>query len=67
MDDQEGWECHFMGMRPSPFAALQYLYLALESGLGDRRDRDNPIQWDRRRFNLPGGPLFDPLLLFVIK
>ena len=35
LDDRERWERLFMGMHPSPFVAIQYLYLALEFGLGD--------------------------------
>lgn len=55
-------------MQPSPFVAIQYLYLALEFGLGDQRDIGSPImRWDRLRFNLPGDPLFDPSLPFVMK
>ena len=32
LDDKECWEGLFMGMRPSPFVAIQYLCLALEFG-----------------------------------
>jgi hypothetical protein len=67
IDDQERWERLFMGMRPSPFIAIQYLYLALEMAVGDRRDKKNPMRWDRVRLNLPGDPSFDPSLPFVMK
>ena len=67
IDDQERWERLFMGMRPSPFVAIQYLYLALEFAVGDRRDKTNPMRWDRLRLNLPGDPCFDPSLPFVMK
>jgi hypothetical protein len=43
IDDQERWERLFMGMLPSPFVAIQYLYIALEFAVGDRRDKDNPM------------------------
>jgi len=32
VDNRERWERLFMGMRPSPFVAIQYLYLALKMG-----------------------------------
>jgi len=66
-DDQERWERLFMGMRPSPFVAIQYLYIAIEFAVGDRRDSNNPMRWDRLRLNLPGDPRFDPSLPFVMK
>jgi hypothetical protein len=56
-----------MGVRPSPFVAIQYLYLALEFSTGDRRDINNPMQWDHLRMNLPGDSQFDPALPFVMK
>ena len=67
VDDQERWERLFMGMRPSPFVAIQYLYLALEFAVGDRREKDSPMRWDHLRLNLPGDPYFDPSLPFVMK
>jgi hypothetical protein len=65
--DQERWERVFMGMRPSPFIVIQYLYLALEFAVGTRRDKGNPMRWDLLRLNLPGDCYFDPSLPFVMK
>ena len=56
-----------MGMHPSPFVAIQYLYLALKFGLGNQRDLGNPMRWDRLCLNLPGDPIFDPSPPFVMK
>ena len=56
-----------MGMHPSPFVAIQYLYLALEFGLGNRRDLGNPMRWDRLCLNLPRDTLFDASLPLVMK
>jgi hypothetical protein len=44
IEDRERWERLFMGMRPSPFVAIQHLCLALELAVGDRRDKNNPMR-----------------------
>ena len=66
-NDHERWERLFMGVRPSPFVAIQYLYLALEFAVGNRRTKGNHMRWDRLRLNLPGDRHFDPSLPLVMK
>jgi hypothetical protein len=69
-DNVEGWERWgrlFMGFRPSPYLAIQYLYLALEFAVGNRKSKVNPLRWDGIRLNLPGDPAYDPSLPTVMK
>jgi hypothetical protein len=52
---------------PSPYLAVQYLYLALEFAMGNRRCPKNPLRWDRVILNLPRDPKFDPSQPTVMK
>lgn len=63
----ERWEHLFMGFRPSPYLAIQYLYCFLEFAVGDQRSKMNPMRWDKIRLNLPGSPEYHPLLPTVMK
>jgi hypothetical protein len=51
-----------MGLRPSPFYAIQGTYLAEELVCGDQRDPSNPFQRETVLFNLPGSPDYNPSL-----
>ena len=56
-----------MGLKPSPYMAIRFYYLAEEFVRGARHQRDNPLWWDRVRLNLPGDPAYDPTLPRVMK
>jgi hypothetical protein len=56
-----------MGFCPSPYLAVQYLYLALEFAVGNPRFNSNPLRWDKVRLNLPGDPVYNPSLPMVMK
>jgi len=49
-----------MGLRPSPYFAIQGTYMAEELVMGDRRDPTNPMQWETVALNLPGASDYDP-------
>jgi hypothetical protein len=42
----ERWERLFMGFCPSPYLAIQYLYLALEFVVRNQSCKANPLRWD---------------------
>jgi hypothetical protein len=41
----ERWGRLFMGLCPSPYLGVQYLYLALEFPMGNRRCPENPLRY----------------------
>jgi hypothetical protein len=53
------WTRCWMGLKPSPFMAVRFYYLAEEFVRGNRRDKNNALRWDYVKFNLPGDPKFD--------
>jgi hypothetical protein len=61
------WTRCWMGLKPSPYMAVRFYYLAEEFAKGNRRDKDNPLRWDRVELNLPGDPAYDPTLPRVMK
>lgn len=61
------WTRLFMGMRPSPYNAVQHYYWGEEFARGDPSDRSNPLGYDRIRLNLPGMASYDPSLPKVMK
>jgi hypothetical protein len=61
------WERCWMGLRPSPYMAVRFYYLAEEFIRGDRLQTDNPMRWDFVMLNLPGDPDYDPSLPRVFK
>jgi hypothetical protein len=63
----ERWERLFMGFCPSPYLAIQYLYLALEFAVGNRRCKSNLLRWDKVCLNLPGDLAYNPSLPTVMK
>jgi hypothetical protein len=63
----ERWGRLFMGLCPSPYLAIQYLYLALEFAMRNWRCPKNPLRWDKVILNLPGDPKFDPSQPMVMK
>jgi hypothetical protein len=63
----ERWQRCAMGLRPSPYQAVQGLLWAEEVILGDQRDKENVFQWDRVQLNLPGSIQYDPTKSWVRK
>jgi hypothetical protein len=63
----EPWQRAAMGLRSSPYQAVQGMAFAEEFIRGDRRDPDNIFRWDSVVFNLPGSDKYDPALPWVYK
>jgi hypothetical protein len=61
----ELWGRLFTGLCPSPYLAVQYLYLKFT--MGNRRCPKNPLRWNKVILNLPGDPRFDPSQPMVSK
>ena len=60
------WNPLFMGMKPSPFFAVRYAYLAEELARGPPADPSSPFRFDHVRFNIPGQTDYDPSLPWVL-
>jgi hypothetical protein len=56
-----------MGLKSSPYQAVQAILVAKEVVRGDRRDPNNAFRWDTVRLNLPGSKEYDPRLPWVSK
>jgi hypothetical protein len=56
-----------MGLKPSPFMAVRFYYLAEEFARGNRKDKNNALRWDYVKLNLPGNPKYDITLPRVMK
>jgi hypothetical protein len=63
----ERWERLAMGLRTSPYAAVQGILIAEEVLLGNPLDEQNIFRWARVRFNLPGSQSYDPSKSWVCK
>lgn len=63
----ERWERCMMGLRTSPFQAIQASLWAEEIIRGNCMRLDNPFWWDRIRLNLPGTEGYTPRLPFASK
>ena len=63
----EAWNRCVMGMRPSPYQAVQSGLQLKQLALGDRHDETNVFRWSSVRLNLPGDPRYDPTLPWVSK
>jgi hypothetical protein len=63
----ERWTRAAMGLRSSPYQAVQAMTFAEEVILGDHLDETNPFRWSRVRLNLPGQASYDPSLPWVSK
>jgi len=61
------WVRCAMGLRPSPYQAVQGALVAEEVILGDREEVRNVFRWDRVVLNLPGSPGYDPSKAWVYK
>jgi hypothetical protein len=56
-----------MGLKPSPYQAVQGMMVAEDLIKGDRFDKSNPFRWDFLRMNLPGSKAYEPSLPWVSK
>jgi hypothetical protein len=56
-----------MGLRCSPYNAVQGMMIAKEVILGDQLDEKNVFRWDRVRLNLPGASDYDPSKSWIAK
>jgi len=61
------WVRSAMGLRPSPYQAVQGGLVAEECILGDREDPANIFRWDKVVLNLPGSASYDPSRAWVYK
>lgn len=63
----ERWARAAMGLKSSPYQAVQAVLVAKDVVLGERRDPGNAYRWDSVRLNLPGSEKYDPTLPWVSK
>jgi hypothetical protein len=64
------WETWFraaMGLKSSPYQAVQALSFAEEIIRGDRHESENIFRWDKVRRNLPGSDNYNPGLPWISK
>jgi hypothetical protein len=61
------WLRAAMGLKSSPYQAVQALGFAEEIIQGDRRDPRNIFRWGRVRLNLPGCEAYNPSLPWISK
>jgi hypothetical protein len=61
------WIRCWMGLKPSPFMAIQFHYWTEEFARGNRREKNNPLRWDHVKLSLPGDPTYDPTLPRIMK
>ena len=63
----ERWSRCAMGLRTSPYQAIQAMMWAKEVIMGDRHDPNNVFRWQRLVLNLPGMPTYDPSRSWICK
>ena len=63
----EAWARCAMGLRTSPYQAVQTGLQLKHIALGERTDPKNVFRWETVRLNLPGDPKYDPTLPWVSK
>ncbi len=61
------WSRCAMGLRPSPYCAVQTLAWLEEVIGGDPRDPSNVFRYDKVELNLPGSADYDPSMPWVYK
>jgi hypothetical protein len=61
------WNQIAMGLRPSPYFAVQIMVWLDETVFGDHLDQDNVFRWDVVELNLPGMPSYSPSKPWVYK
>jgi hypothetical protein len=64
----ERWNRLAMGLRTSPYCAIQGMLMAKEVILGDQFDQENNVfNWEALRLNLPGDKKYTPSEAWVTK
>lgn len=63
----ERWNRLAMGLRNSPYNAIQGMMIAKEMILGDSTDDKNVFRWASVRINLPGSESYDPTKSWITK
>jgi hypothetical protein len=63
----ERWQRCAMGLRTSPYQAIQAVLWAEELIMGDRLDENNVFRWNQLHLNLPGSADYDPSKSWVRK
>ena len=63
----EAWARCAMGLRPSPYQAVQTGLQLKHIAMGNRSDPKNVFRWQTVRLNLPGCAEYDPTLPWVSK
>jgi hypothetical protein len=64
---KETWQQAVMGLRSSPYQAVQAMGVAEEVIRGDRHDPTNVFRWDKVVLNLPGSEDYNPSKPWVYK
>jgi hypothetical protein len=63
----ECWQRAAMGLKSSPYQAVQAMGVAEEVIRGDRKNPENVFRWDEVVCNLPGSDSYDPSKPWVYK
>ena len=63
----EAWMRSLMGFGPSPFLVIHFYYHGEEFIIGNRRDSNSALRWDKVVLNCPGSKTFDPQFPWVYK
>ena len=61
------WARCAMGLRPSPYCAVQTLAWLEETIMGDPNDQSNVFRYDKVELNLPGALGYDPSMPWIYK
>jgi hypothetical protein len=61
------WTRNAMGLKSSPYLAVQAATRAKRKFLGNQFDLDNPFNWSKCVLNLPGSAVYDPTLPWIRK
>ena len=63
----ERWNRLAMGLRNSPYNAVQGMMIAKDVIVGDPTDERNVFRWDHVETNLPGSNRYDPSKSWIVK
>jgi len=63
----EAWTRWLMGFGPSPFLAIRFYYHGKEFIIGNPRDPQSALRWDKIVLNCRGSKSFDPRFPWVYK
>ena len=63
----EAWTRCLMGFGPSPFLSIRFYYHGEEFIIGNPRDPNSALRWDKVVINCPGSETFDPRFPWIYK